>query len=148
MSKITVGAERLGSGSKNDIELKNYSRSTQNLSQTWKSSISAGTLVPFMSEIALPGDDWEIELNAIIRTLPTIGPLFGSYKVQLDVFQVPFRLYQKQLKMNSLNIGMEMHNVHLPLIKVRAKCDQTNANSQIEPSALLSHLGVRWPVNN
>ena len=136
MSKITVGAERLGSGSKNDIELKNYSRSTQNLSQTWKSSISAGTLVPFMSEIALPGDDWEIELNAIIRTLPTIGPLFGSYKVQLDVFQVPFRLYQKQLKMNSLNIGMEMHNVHLPLIKVRAKCDQTNANSQIEITPL------------
>ena len=88
MSKITVGAERLGSGSKNEIDLKNYSRSTQNLNQTWKSSMSAGTLVPFMSEIALPGDSWEIELNAIIRTLPTIGPLFGSYKVQLDVFQV------------------------------------------------------------
>ena len=53
MNKITVAAERLGSGSKNEIELKNYSRSTQNLSQTWKSSMSAGTLVPFMSEIAL-----------------------------------------------------------------------------------------------
>ena len=117
MSKITVGAERLGSGSKNEIELNNYSRSTQNLNQTWKSSISAGTLVPFMSEIALPGDSWEIELNAIIRTLPTIGPLFGSYKVQLDVFQVPFRLYQKQSKMNSLNIGMEMQNVHLAYIR-------------------------------
>ena len=105
--------------------------------------MSAGTLVPFMSEIALPGDSWEIELNAIVRTLPTIGPLFGSYKVQLDVFQVPFRLYQKQLKMNSLNIGLEMQNVHLPLIKVSADSSFTNANSQIEPSALLSHLGIR-----
>ena len=140
MSKIKIGAERLGSGSKNEIELKNYSRSTHNLSQTWKSSISAGTLVPFMSEIALPGDSWEIESNSIIRTLPTIGPLFGSYKVQLDVFQVPFRLYQKQLKMNSLNIGMEMQNVHLPLIKVKANVSNTDGNSQIEPSALLSHL--------
>ena len=49
----------------------------------------------------------------------------------------------RSLKMNSLNIGMEMQNVHLPLIKVRANCDETNADSQIEPSALLSHLGIR-----
>ena len=34
--------------------------------------------MPFMSEIALPGDSWEIELNTIIRTLPTIGPLLGN----------------------------------------------------------------------
>ena len=52
MSKITVGAERLGSGSKNEIDLKNYSRSTQNLNQTWKSSMSAGTLVPFMGDLS------------------------------------------------------------------------------------------------
>jgi len=78
--------------------------------------MASGTLVPFMSELALPGDSWDINLNAQVMTLPTIGPLFGSYKIQLDVFEVPIRLYNAQLHMNKLGVGMDMSNIFIPQI--------------------------------
>ena len=112
--QITLGGERLGSGNKNKVWMHNYERSTHDLSYIWKSTMAAGTLVPFMSEVALPGDTFDINLNVDVLTHPTRGPLFGSYKVQLDVFQVPIRLYQAKLHQNMLGIGMEMSKVVLP----------------------------------
>lgn len=146
----TLGGDRLGSGKRQKVELHNYSRSTHNLGYTWRSTMASGTLVPFMSNVALPGDDFEINLDANILTHPTLGPLFGSYKVQLDVFQCPMRLYQGQLHNNKLGIGMKMQNVKLPYVEFEAvqfTKDQLEAsdidNIQIEPSSIMSYLGVR-----
>ena len=122
--KTTLGGDRLGSGNKQEVSFRNYERSTHDMGYTWRSSMAAGTLVPFMSELALPGDSWDIELNADVVTLPTIGPLFGSYKVQLDIFEVPMRLYNAKLHMNKLGIGMDMANVFLPQIRLFANNHQ------------------------
>ena len=147
--KTTIGGERLGSGQKENIGMRNYERSTHDLSYTWRSSMSAGTLVPFMSEVALPGDTFDIELSCEVMTLPTIGPLFGSYKVQLDVFLVPIRLYQAKLHMNMLNIGMNMSNIFLPQVELEAsyfpagQTESYNNTTQVNPSALFSYLNIR-----
>ena len=127
-----------------ESNLHNYDSSTSDKGYTFKTTGAPGTLIPFMSEVALPESEWEINLDADVMTHPTIGPLFDSFKVQLDVFVTPMRLYNGKLHMN---IGMEMQNVHLPLLKVRANSSHTDANSQIEPSALLSHLGIRVKVS-
>ena len=79
----TLGGDRLGSGKKMQVDLHNYERSTHDLGYLWRSTMSAGTLVPFMSQVALPGDTFDINLNCDIKTHPTIGPLFGSYKVRV-----------------------------------------------------------------
>ena len=101
MSKtVTIGGDRLGSGNKQKIEIGGFNRTTVDLSYIWRSTMASGTLVPFMSEVALPGDTFDINLECDVKTHPTIGPLFGSYKVQLDVFQVPIRLYNAMLHMN------------------------------------------------
>jgi hypothetical protein len=147
MSKVTLGGDRLGSGKKENIELKNYERSTHDLGYVWRSTMASGTLVPFMSEVALPGDTFDIDLNIDVMTHPTIGPLFGSYKVQLDVFQCPIRLYNGKLHMNMLNIGMNMSQIKLPQI-VMAADNIVNAydisdNAQINPSSLFSYLNIR-----
>ena len=92
--KRTLGGNRLGSGKKMMVEMNNYERSTHDMGYLWRSSIAPGTLVPFMSKVGLPGDTFDLNLNAIIKTYPTIGPLFGSFKLQLDVFVCPIRLYQ------------------------------------------------------
>jgi hypothetical protein len=107
--------------------------------------MASGTLVPFMSEVALPGDSFDIDLDCDVKTLPTIGPLFGSYKVQLDVFQCPVRLYQGKLHMNMLNIGMDMSEVALPQVEVRGFYDEDNRsdNAQINASCILSYLNIR-----
>jgi len=144
--EITIGGQRLGSGNKMKAYLKNYERSTHDLSYVWRSTMSAGTLVPFMSEVALPGDTFDIDLNCDVLTHPTIGPLFGSYKVQLDTFQIPIRLYQGALHMNMLGIGMDMSKIWLPRILMDANpIDLTlNLDNQhINPSCIFSYLGIR-----
>lgn len=152
----TLGGDRLGSGKKQKVYLHGYERSTHDMGYIWRSTMASGTLVPFMSEVALPGDTFDINLDCDVKTHPTVGPLFGSYKVQLDIFQAPIRLYQGQLHNNKLGIGMNMANVKLPLIKLKAsKLTGTGAhndftNSQINPSCILSYLNIRGigRVNN
>lgn len=138
--KTTIGGDRLGSGNKQEISVRNYERSTHDLSSLWRSSMASGTLVPFMSLPALPGDSFDIELNTEVLTLPTVGPLFGSFKVQLDVFQIPIRLYQAELHMNKLGIGMEMDSIYLPQISVPAVV--SHGKEQINTSCLLRYLGI------
>ena len=147
--KVTLGGDRLGTGAKMQVELKNYERSTFNLDYLWRSTMAAGTLVPFLCEVALPADTFDIDLNTVVLTHPTIGPLFGTYKVQLDVFGCPIRLYQGQLHNNKLGIGMKMSEVKLPIMELYTKANNipdagTDVdNFQINPSNLLAYLGYR-----
>jgi hypothetical protein len=143
--KTEIGGDRLGSGNKQEVSLKNYSRSTHDLGYTWRSSMSAGTLVPFMSEVGLPGDSFDIDLDVDVKTLPTIGPLFGSYKVQLDVFSSPIRLFNGKLHMNMLNIGLDMSEIKLPQLELGAyyTIGQDDDNAQINSSSIYSYLNMR-----
>lgn len=145
MSEITLGGERLGSGKKEKVQLRNYERSSHDLSYIWRSTMASGTLVPFMSEVGLPGDSFDIDLECDIKTHPTIGPLFGSYKVQLDVFQCPIRLYNGKLHMNMLNIGLNMQEIKLPQIRMKAYSEgyRVSDNAQINPSSIYSYLNIR-----
>lgn len=134
MSQVTLGGDRLGAGNKQKVSLHNYERSTHDLGYTWRSTMASGTLVPFMTELGLPGDTFDIDLNLDVMTHPTIGPLFGSYKVQLDVFSCPIRLYNGKLHMNMLNIGLDMAKVKLPQVKIQSNpVSKIGDNEQINP---------------
>jgi hypothetical protein len=113
--KINIGKNTLGDSSKMSVSLKEYGRSTHNLSSAWRSPMGVGTLVPFMKILGLPGDTFEIDLDTRIMTHPTVGPLFGSFKFQADVFTCPIRLYNAMLHNNTLNIGLDMSKVKLPV---------------------------------
>ena len=132
-----------------NVDLKTYNRSTHDLSYIWRSSMAAGTLVPFCKTLMTPGDTMEIDLTHQIMTHPTIGPLFGSYKVQADVFQCPIRLYNAMLHNNALNIGLNMKDVKLPKIEVEINERDTSYNedapkdNQISESSVLAYLGQR-----
>ena len=149
MSKsVTLGGERLGSGKKQKISMHGYQRSTHDLGNVVRTSMACGTLVPFMSQVALPGDTFDIELEAFVRTLPTIGPLFGSFKLQLDVFVAPMRLYIAPLHNNALNVGLKMEQIKLPQLKIKARDINPDSGTslefqQINQSSLLAYLGTR-----
>lgn len=112
--KVNIGKNTLGDNNKMSVSLKEYGRSTHDLSYAWRSPMGVGTLVPFMKILALPGDTFNIDLDTKVLTHPTVGPLFGQFKMQLDVFTCPLRLYQAQLHNNALNIGLDMKKVKLP----------------------------------
>lgn len=144
----SIGKNTLGGGKKMNVDLKTYNRSTHDLSYIWRSSIAAGTLVPFCKILMTPGDTMEIDLTHQVMTHPTIGPLFGSYKVQADVFQCPIRLYNAMLHNNALNIGLKMSDVKLPKIEVElsdvdTEYYQSTTKKQISESCVLAYLGQR-----
>jgi hypothetical protein len=149
--KKTLGGDRLGSGKRMQVELHGYERSTHNMGYIWRSTMAPGTLVPFMKELALPGDTFDIDLDCNVMTHPTTGPLFGSYKVQLDIFQCPLRLYQGKLHNNKLGIGLNMAQVKLPTMTLYARGggfdnqpdDFDYDNYSVNPSCILAYLGIR-----
>lgn len=146
----TIGGDRLGSGNKMKTKLHNYERSTHNLGNVWRSTMSPGTLVPFYKKLALNGDTWSINLKTMVRTMPAIGPLFGTYKLQMDVFSCPIRLYNGILHNNWVRLGLDVAKVKIPKIKLTGlwkNPTQTNVmnmdNYQISSSCLMAYLGVR-----
>lgn len=147
----TLGGERLGAGKRQKVDTATFNRSSHDLGYIWRSTMSAGTIVPFMCEVALPADTFDINLGCEVLTLPTLGPLFGSMKVQLDVFTAPVRLYVGALHNNKLGIGLNMASVKLPFLPMPIPYFTPTEleelidvdNSQINPSSILAYLGVR-----
>lgn len=145
----SIGKNTLGGGKKMQIDMKTYNRSTHDLSYVWRNTQSPGTLVPFICELALPGDVHEIQLSANVLTHPTVGPLFGSFKLQLDVFECPIRLYNAQLHNNKLGIGLDMSKVKFPALVIKYNKETDNPlsikgslnDAQVNPSCLRSYLG-------
>lgn len=148
MQRETLGGQRLGSGKKMDVTLPGFASSTHDLSRIWRSTMSAGTLVPFLSEVMTPGDEFYIDLNADCLTHPTVGPLFGSFKLQLDVFMIPLRLYNSLTHLNTLEIGLDMSKVKFPMLEMTAFPMEMEVvpdidTSQINPSCVLAYMGLR-----
>lgn len=137
--KANIGKNTLGDSNKMSVSLREYGRSTHNLSSAWRSPMGVGTLVPFMKLVGLPGDTFDIELDTRIMTHPTIGPLFGNFKFQADVFTCPVRLYNAMLHNNTLNIGLDMSKVKLPVAMQWAKA----GISKYGKASLNEYLGVR-----
>lgn len=146
--QVTLGGDRLGSGNKQKVELHNYQMSSFNLEQDWKSSMAPGILYPFIKLVGTNHDTFDIDLDTFVRTLPTKGPLFGSYKLQCDIFAAPFRLYQGILHNNPIDIGLKMNQVYLPKIKFRTASGNIPMVSgadeytkQVHPSSLMKYMG-------
>lgn len=143
---VTLGGDRVGSGNKNKIYLHNYERSTHNLSESFTSSIGVGMLIPFMCKLATRDDKFEIDLNAGLRTIPTKGPMFGSFKLQLDVYQCPLRLYQALLHNNPLAIGLKANQVKFPKMRLYSKATGDNGGiytaRMAATNSLVRYLGI------
>ncbi len=141
--KVNIGKNTLGDNDKMSLSLREYGRSTHNLSYAWRSTMGVGTLVPFMKFLALPGDTFEINLQNKILTNPTVGPLYGSYKFQADLFSCPIRLYNAMLHNNALNIGMDMSKVKIPTMHLRGYQGDVTDVQDVNSSNLLFYMGVK-----
>jgi hypothetical protein len=142
-----IGKNTLGDNNKMKVHLKTYNRSTHNLSYIWRNTQAVGTLVPFMSLPMTKDDTFEIHLQSNVLTHPTIGPLFGSFKLQNDIFFCPIRLYNSWLHNNKTKIGLKMSAIKLPQWKFNVNSkryyeSEENLN-MLNPSSLWCYLGLR-----
>ena len=137
----TLGKNTLGDNNKMKVAMRDYDMSTHDISTIFRSSIGVGMLVPFCKILCQKGDI--IDLNLINKTLsqPTLGPLFGSFKLQHFMFFGGFRLYNSWLHNNRTGIGMKMKDIKLPMMKADTKGTATEAKTDISASALYKYLG-------
>lgn len=143
----SIGKNTLGGGKSMQVDMRTYNRSTHNLSYAWRSSMGVGTLVPCMKLVGLPGDTFDIDIDTKVLTHPTVGPLFGSYKLQIDIFTAPFRLYNAMLHNNALNVGLDMSKVKLPKISFSGMTDKIEDSTHLtySSSSIFAYLG--WRTN-
>jgi hypothetical protein len=137
----TLGKNTLGDNNKMKVAMRDYDMSTHDISTIFRSSVGVGMLVPFCKILCQKGDI--IDINLINKTLsqPTLGPLFGSFKLQHFMFFGGFRLYNSWLHNNRTGIGMKMSDIKLPMMKADTKGTATDAKTNISASALYKYLG-------
>ena len=148
--EVTLGGERLGSGNKVKQELHNYGMNSFNQGRNWWSTMAPGILYPCFKEIGTNFGTFDIDIDTFVRTLPTKGPLFGSFKMQIDLFNVPFRLYQGILHNNPTDIGLHMDEVYLPALMYRhldgasapRLVGATQDDEQVSTNSLIKYMGI------
>ena len=153
--KKTLGGDRLRSENKMEVYLPNFGRSSHNVGKIIRTSQACGTIVPYWCQIGMDGTTFYIDITTKVKTLPTTGPVFGSFKHQIDVFVIPIRLYIAALHNNALGVGLNMNKVLLPQFEVYTANTSIYENDlnrgQVNPSSLLSYLGIKGfgysPVN-
>lgn len=145
--KKTLGGERLRSESKMEVYLPNFGRSSHNVGKIIRTTQACGTIIPYWCQIGLDGTTFYIDITTKVKTLPTTGPVFGSFKHQIDVFVIPIRLYIAALHNNALGVGLNMSKVLLPQFMVQTANTSIYENDtnrgQVNPSSLLSYLGIK-----
>lgn len=137
----TLGKNTLGDNNKMKVAMRDYDMSTHDISTVFRSSVGVGMLVPFCKILCQKGDI--IDLNLINKTLsqPTLGPLFGSFKLQHFMFFGGFRLYNSWLHNNRTGIGMKMSDIKLPMMVANTTGTESDAETKISASALYKYLG-------
>lgn len=145
--KKTLGGDRIRSESKMEVYLPNFGRSSHNIGKIIRTTQACGTIVPYWCQIGLDGTTFYIDITTKVKTLPTTGPVFGSFKHQIDVFVIPIRLYIAALHNNALGVGLKMNKVLLPQFEVYSANTSIYENDtnrgQVNPSSLLSYLGIK-----
>ena len=145
--KKTLGGDRLRSESKMEVYLPNFGRSSHNVGKIIRTSQACGTIVPYWCQIGLDGTTFYIDITTKVKTLPTTGPVFGSFKHQIDVFVIPIRLYIAALHNNALGVGLNMSKVLLPCFQAMSANTSIYENDtnrgQVNPSSLLAYLGIK-----
>lgn len=145
--KKTLGGDRLRSESKMEVYLPNFGRSSHNVGKIIRTSQACGTIVPYWCQIGLDGTTFYIDITTKVKTLPTTGPVFGSFKHQIDVFVIPIRLYIATLHNNALGVGLNMNKVLLPYFQAysaNASIYERDTNrGQVNPSSLLAYIGIK-----
>lgn len=145
--KKTLGGDRIRSESKMEVYLPNFGRSSHNIGKIIRTTQACGTIVPYWCQIGMDGTTFYIDITTKVKTLPTTGPVFGSFKHQIDVFVIPIRLYIAALHNNALGVGLNMSKVLLPQFQVYTANTSIYKNDsnrgQVNPSSLLSYLGIK-----
>lgn len=140
-----IGGDRIGSGGKMTVAAHGYGFSTHDVSKVRRTSISFGTIVPMGMWLMPSGSRLRLRLDALATTNALLYQLYGSAKLQLDVYSVRMALYNPKMLLNLNDQGYSIEDIKFPMMSLTTeglKGAANISNQQINPSALLRYLGI------
>lgn len=128
------------------VAVKKPSRSNVNLSTTRRFSCNVGTLIPALTLPVQSGDKIHMSISALVKTLPFVGPLMGSFKIQMDTFYFPYRYYNSWL--HDDRTDFDPYDIKFPLAAINAISYGYDSypyySSPVSPGSLWNYLGVGY----
>lgn len=85
-----------------NVDIPKPKTSNFNLGRVNRLSADVAWCIPCYTEEILPNSYKRLDVDAFIQTNATVAPLMGSFKVSIDAFFVPLRLYYKHLDLNNI----------------------------------------------
>lgn len=124
------------------VAVKKPSRSNVNLSTTRRFSCNVGTLIPALTLPVQSGDKIHMSISALVKTLPFVGPLMGSFKIQMDTFYFPYRYYNSWL--HDDRTDFDPYDIKFPL----AWYGLLGYGSSSPESSIVSSYDAKYPYYN
>lgn len=126
-----------------NINLPLPKKSKFNLSHDHASSHCIGTLDPVLCEYLPTDTDVDISVQNVVRTSPTICPVFGSLRQDYHFFFVPLRLFVPAMRMNNLESETSslFVDTDLPRWAPNGTAPATGVTPNIHVTSLLARLG-------
>jgi len=128
------------------VAVKKPSRSNVNLSTTRRFSCNVGTLIPALTLPVQSGDKVHMSISALVKTLPFVGPLMGSFKIQMDTFYFPYRYYNSWL--HDDRTDFDPYDIKFPLAAINALPNGLDSypyyNAPVSPGCLWNYLGIGY----
>lgn len=137
-------------------------KSNVNLSHVSPTTLAPGNLIPISFTRIFAGDDLRFKPSAFVQAMPMNAPLVNGFKLCLEYFFVPDRLYNWDLLMDNTGVTDDPDNVKFPQIcspaeyhtgtikfalnsESAARGDAARlANSIVQPGSLADYCG--FPV--
>lgn len=132
-----------------------------NLSHVSPTTLAPGNLIPISFTRIFAGDDLRFKPSAFVQAMPMNAPLVNGFKLCLEYFFVPDRLYNWNLLMDNTGVTDDPDNVKFPQINSPAEYTSGTinfalnnksagdvaarlANSIVQPGSLADYCG--FPV--
>ena len=110
-----------------------------NLSHTNILTCEMGALVPFLTQEVLPGDEFRIRTDAMVRLAPMLAPIFGEVDFYTHYFYVPTRTIWSGFEEFITN-GLESGTTEIVPPYVTGPASETTSTVYVGPGSLLDYL--------
>lgn len=94
-------------------------KSNVNLSHTSPTTLAPGNIVPVSFTRILAGDDLRFKPSVFVQAMPMNAPLVNGFKLCLEYFFIPDRLYNWDLLADNTGITSDPDSVELPQMTVQ-----------------------------
>lgn len=115
-----------------DALIQKPKHSNFNMSRANRFTMAPGLLYPFYWKPVMSQDICRWSWSSIVKTFPTVAPVMGSFKLQIDDFFIPYRLYVPEFQRNSSLIQyLEASSTKSGFTDITFPCFTFAANSSV-----------------